>query len=117
MVIEYNAIIALNNHPKSWTVAQLKAVLKLLKTKDDAAMPSKKADLYARYVEWIGRTPRAVEDIGEEKSQENGAATVYQRETVLEEITDNNEETEDCITAMLLLNDAGTEEQFQAENI
>ena len=78
MVIEYTAIIALNINPKSWTVAQLKSVLKPLKTKDNATMPSKKADLYARYVEWIGRTPRAVEDVGEDEAHANGAATVYQ---------------------------------------
>ena len=35
----------------------------------------------------------------------------------LEDITENNEETEDCIAAMLLLNDTGTEKQFQAENV
>ena len=78
MVIEYDAIIALNINPKYWTVTQIKSVLKPLKTKDDATMPSKKADIYARYIEWIGRISRAVKDVGEEEVQENGAATVYQ---------------------------------------
>ena len=45
MVIEYDTIIALNSNPKSWTVTQLKSVLKSLKAKDYATMPSKKADL------------------------------------------------------------------------
>ena len=41
----YNIVLALNVDPRTWNINQLKQVLKPLKTKDDTAMPTKKADL------------------------------------------------------------------------
>ena len=57
-------VFALNLEPTSWNVNQLKAVLKPLKTKDDTAMPTKKAKLYERWLLWRGRTAPAVEVVG-----------------------------------------------------
>ena len=90
----YNIVLALNVDPRTWNINQLKQVLKPLKTKDDTAMPTKKADLYNRYISWQTRRPRPVEDVGEEAIplEEDVAAD------------DGNEEAEDCIEAMLLLN-------------
>ena len=81
----YNSVLALNINPQTWNLTQLKQVLKPFKTKDDAAMPTKKADLYTRYLSWQMRRPRPVEDVGEE------AAPLEEDITLLPPADDGNE--------------------------
>ena len=52
MVRKHDSVLALEIPPTSWTITQLKSFLKPLKTKEDTTMPSKKADLFARYLQW-----------------------------------------------------------------
>ena len=49
-------VLALNLLPTKWNVAQLKSVVNMLKVPGDTAIPTKKADLYARYLQWKTRT-------------------------------------------------------------
>ena len=99
----YNSVLALNVDPRTWNITQLKQVLKPLKTKDGTAMPTKKADLYNRYISWQTRKPRPVEDVGEE------AAPLEEYVALLLPADNGNEEAENFIEAMLLLNGSGTE--------
>ena len=114
MVIDYDAVINLNVDPSSWIVAQLKVILKPLKTNDDTTIASKKADLYTQYVECRGRTPKTIEQLGQDTAQKHRTAPLDEEEITPEERTGNNEETEDYIEVMLLLNNTGTEEPYQA---
>ena len=106
-VANYDSVFAEESNPKSWNVDQLKKVLKALKQKDDTAMPKHKVGLYTRYLEWQGRRPLPVEDVGEEAAPlEDGSSALAE-----EAEDDINEETEDCIAAMILLNGSSTETQ------
>ena len=49
-------ILALNLLSTKWNVTQLKSVVHMLKVPGDTAIPTKKADLYARYLQWKTRT-------------------------------------------------------------
>ena len=110
-VANYNSVFAKNSNPKTWNVDALKKVLKALKTKDDTAMPKHKVALYNRYLEWQGRRPQPVEDVGKE-------AAPLEDDTEALAVDDNNEETEDCIAAMMLLNGSSTEtEQYITSTI
>ena len=104
-VVNYNSVFALNVDPRTWNVTQLKQALKPLKTKDNTEMPTNKADLYTRYISWQGRIPRPVEDVGEE-------AASLEEDAALLPAEEGNEETEECIEAMLLLNGSGTEDVY-----
>ena len=53
--------LALNFEPTSWSVNQLKAVLKPLKKKDYTVMPTLKAKLYERWLLWWGKIAPAME--------------------------------------------------------
>ena len=46
MLLDDANVFALNLELTSWSVSQIKAVLKPLKTKNDTAMPTRKAELY-----------------------------------------------------------------------
>ena len=48
MLQESATILALNLDSKTWIISQLNIVLKLLKTKDDSSIPTRKADICAR---------------------------------------------------------------------
>ena len=52
MILEAQSVRALNLDPAKMTCKQLSAILKALKTKEDTALPTKKADLFKRYDEW-----------------------------------------------------------------
>ena len=66
-------------------------------------MPTKKADLYNRYILWQTRRPQPVEDVGEE------ATPLEEDVALILPADDGNEEAEDFIEAMMLLNGSGTE--------
>ena len=84
-------------------------MLKALKTKDDTAQPTLKADLYNRYISWKTRRPRPVEDVGEEAIPlEDGSLFTGD---------DGNEDTEDCIEAMLLLNGSGNNHEVHFSSV
>ena len=51
MVSQHDAVLALEIPPTSWTITQLVSFFKSLKTKEYRAMPSKKSDLFARYLQ------------------------------------------------------------------
>lgn len=50
MLLDAANVFALNLEPTSWNVFQLKAVLKLLKTKNDTEMLTRKAELYEWWI-------------------------------------------------------------------
>ena len=105
MVVEYNTVILLNLPPKCWTIAQLKAVIKLHKTKDDPSMPTKKSNLYARYMEWKRQLALTFEDKVQEFIREKGLSPLLaEKEEEEEEEDGHGDEHEDCITAMLMMN-------------
>ena len=115
-------VFALNLEPTSWNVNQLKAVLKPLKTKDDTAMPTKKAKLYERWLLWRGRTAPAVEVVGlmDEAALLDGAAPLDEAAPVNE--ADAAEygcsEEEDAIAAMMMLNgDTNIHEPLQNQDV
>ena len=86
-------------------------MLKPLKTKDDSAMPTKKADLYNRYISLQTRRPRLVEDVGEEETP------LEEDVALLLPADDGNEQAEDCIEAMLLLNGSSNEREIHFRTV
>ena len=96
-LLEYDAVMALQKPPTSWNVAQLKSVLKVLKRKEDGAMPSKKADLVVKYNEWSGRT------VHRGDGDDTPATEVGATDTVAQE-NNNMDDDDECIHAMMMLN-------------
>ena len=99
------AVHALNLDPSAWNLTHLRAVLKPLKTKEDTAMPTKKAKLFERWLLWQGRTAPAADMIAPDDGA-NGAAPLDTAPL----INDTDAETygcseeEDAIAAMMMLN-------------
>ena len=50
IVSQHDAVLTLEIPPMSWTITQLNSFLKPLKIKEDTVMPSKKVDLFVRYL-------------------------------------------------------------------
>ena len=49
LLVEVNAVKALNKTPEQWSAAQVRTMVKWYKCGEDNALPSKKADLLTRY--------------------------------------------------------------------
>ena len=99
------AVHALKLDPSAWNITQLKAVLKPLKTKEDTAMPTKKAKLLERWLLWRGRTAPAADLIALVNGA-NGAAPLDTAPLINEADAENYgcREEEDAIAAMMMLN-------------
>ena len=106
---EYNAVITLNFPHTSWSVSQLRLILKVLKTKEDSAIPARKSSLLDCYMEWRGRTPRQMEEVKLVTEEGGGGVPL---EGAGDQIYIDTIVNEECITAMLLLNNKGTEEAY-----
>ena len=120
MVNDYNSVMALNLDPQQWNVSQLKKVLKPLKKREDPAMPSRKADLYALYLRWQSRKPSPIEEVTAGTAPLDGQPTLTnneqptpslqeQRTGFVDELRPDyddfgSDDQEECIEAMLLLN-------------
>ena len=103
MVIQHDAVLALEIPPTSWTITQLKSFLKSLKTKEETAMPSKKADLFARYLQWCDRLMRMIEEVAQEVVQEVGVMPPF-TVTMSDDEDEQHNKNDDCIAAMMLIN-------------
>ena len=104
-LIDAEAVHALKLDPSAWNINQLKAVLKPLKTKEDTAMPTKKAKLLERWLLWRGQTAPAV-DVLAPIDGADGAAPLDEAPPVNEADAENYgcREEEDAIAAMMMLN-------------
>jgi len=75
---------------------------------------TRKAYLLACYMEWRDRTPRQVEE-AKLVAEEGGGGVPL--EDAADRIDADNVANEDCIAAMLLLNNTGTEEVYQSATV
>ena len=90
---DYDEVMALNIEPAKLNCTQLKTVIKALKTKEDGAMSTKKAELLARVLEWSTRIPQRLPP----------SSDMLENVTVVDPPTE--QENEDFIEAMIMLND------------
>ena len=100
MLQESAAIHDLNVNPKTWTVAQLNIFLQPLKTKDTSSIPTRKADIYDRLLQWKDRLPRMMELDGIEIAAEEEAAPQME----VHNHPENTNEEDETITVTMMLN-------------
>jgi len=88
--------------------------LKVLKTKEDGAILTMKADLLARYTEWRDRIPRQAEEAELVVEEGGGGVTL---EGALYQIDADTVANEECIAVIPLLDNIGTEEVYQSATV
>ena len=66
LLVEVNAVKALNKTPEQWSAAQVRTMVKWYKCDEDNALPSKKADLLTRYYATCNRGDRIPPPLPEE---------------------------------------------------
>ena len=93
--------------------------LKPLKTKKDTEILSKKADLFARYLQWRNCPMRRTDEVVQEVVQE--VEVMPQFPVLVEDKDEQHDKNEACIAAMMLLNDyqytEDTEELYQTDTV